>query len=213
MGRGDHSGGCESFWSHQHMLDGMVSEPKDPAGEAEAFVQASLDAVAWGTCIILGCDDSAISANETTPALDDSSCAGFIGFVGDATRGSLTVCADLEVVRATRPGALVQVDASPREWWAEFCNRVLGYAITRLAINGYPLCLTSPTVVVGTDLHFRPVERPRWKRVRADVGDVYVSVDIRVLENFVGGPMQTDKRFSLSPGGALLFDADDGEME
>ena len=49
MGSVEQPGGCESFSSHQHMLDGMVSQPERPADEAEAFSQASLDAVAWGT--------------------------------------------------------------------------------------------------------------------------------------------------------------------
>jgi CheY-specific phosphatase CheX len=134
----------------------------------------------------------------TDPIVDDSEekqVVAFLGFTGDALRGTIAVVAPLELLRSAYPLPLAdtaQWQVEVFDWAGEIANRLIGRVRSALALRGVMIEASTPRVMQGEQLHVTRSTQgtvcsayfpagPSWVRVWFDA----TSADERPL--FSGG--------------------------
>jgi len=89
----------------------------------------------------------------------DHAIVAAIGFGGDDLRGSVTLAATREFVRATHPATVrgeTPSEADLLDWCSELANQLLGRLKNKLLSYGVMLFLSTPSAVVGADVRLHP---------------------------------------------------------
>jgi CheY-specific phosphatase CheX len=95
----------------------------------------------------------------TDPVADESEekqVVAFLGFTGDALRGTIAVVAPLELLRSAYPLPLAdkaQWQVEVFDWAGEIANRLIGRVRSGLALRGVMIEASTPRVMQGEQLH------------------------------------------------------------